>query len=110
MPTAQFTRFRVRRETVPSVLDARRAWVTEAQACQSFRGGLLVALEDGEWLDVSIWDLAPPGVQAGAKPSAGAEFVDRIDSRHVEILGQESGTVTSIDSERTHTGDRGQVV
>jgi hypothetical protein len=85
-----FTRFRVRAELPDEVLDARRAWAAECLGCEQFRGAILIVLEEGEWLDVSIWD-QPPADGPTRPPEPPIDFIDRIDDPDTEILGQESG-------------------
>ena len=90
MDTVNFTRFRVRGELPDALLDARRAWTAECQGCDRFRGAMLIALEEGEWLDISIWD-QPSADGAARPPEPPIDFIDRIEDRGTEILGQESG-------------------
>jgi hypothetical protein len=88
-----FTRFHVRGEPLEPMLEARRAWTSDCEACDAFRGGLLVALADGDWLDISIWD--PPETEDVERltDTSLVEFVDRIGGPGAEILGQESGVL-----------------
>lgn len=100
MREAHFTRFTVRGDARESVIDARRTWTAEhEEGGARFRCGLLVALGDGEWLDVSIWD-QPSSPDGGPEEDAApAEFIDRIEGPGTEILGQETGLVAWIDSD-----------
>lgn len=75
------------------MLEARRAWTSECEAYEHFRGGLLVALEDGEWLDISIWERPRPLDGRGPDEPPIVDFMDRVDGPGMEILGQESGVV-----------------
>lgn len=91
MQVVHFTRFQVPGSAAEEVFAARRAWRSKCGGCEQFRGGLLVALGDGEWLDISLWE-EPPGKLAGATGPV-VDFVDRIDAAGTEILGQESGVM-----------------
>jgi hypothetical protein len=51
---------------------------------------MLIALEESEWLDISIWD-QPPADGPIRPPEPPIDFIDRIEDRDTEILGQESG-------------------
>lgn len=89
MYLVDFTRFRVRGEAQEPLLRAHRAWMAECAASDRFRGGLLVALDDGEWLDVAIW--RSQAVDRRSPRDARCELVDQIDWADPEILGQETG-------------------
>jgi hypothetical protein len=93
MYLVDFTRFRVREDDQEPLLQAHRAWRAECSASDRFRGGLLVALEDGEWLDVAIWrrDTKAFSSLGGAR----RELVDQIDWAETEILGRETGVLAA---------------
>jgi hypothetical protein len=81
----------VRGETRQPVLEAHRALISECSEHARFRGGLLVELEDGEWLDVAIWNQEAD--RSGPARVSLCDLVDRIDWADTEILGQETGSL-----------------
>jgi hypothetical protein len=87
-----FTRFRVRGEPATAVIQARRACAGELVGDAHYGAGMLVELENGEWLDISIWRWQTPHERMPAD-SPLVEFVDRIAGPGTEIFGQESGRV-----------------
>jgi hypothetical protein len=93
MYLVEFTRFRIRGQDDEPLLQAHRAWSAECSASDRFRGGLLVALEDGEWLDIAIWrrDTEASSSLGGARH----ELVDQIDWAGTEILGLETGVLAA---------------
>jgi hypothetical protein len=103
MYVVNFTRFHVQDEHLEPVLSARREWSAECTNSGWFRGGLLVALDGEEWLDIAIWD-QPEQSQAPTRHDAiESEFVDRLDGSGVEILGLEIGSLVFADATRDQT-------
>lgn len=108
MYLVNFTRFHVGDRHAQRLLSARREWSLERAGGDRFRGGLLVALDGEEWLDVAIWERGEQsqrGEQSpGASPCASAEseFLDRLDGSRVEILGLETGDLVFADPMRCH--------
>jgi hypothetical protein len=103
MYLVNFTRFHVRGDHAEPVLSARREWSAERTNNDRFLGGLLVALDDEEWLDIAIWD-QPAQSPAASRPAViESEFVDRLDGSRVEILGLESGSLVFADPTGDHT-------
>jgi hypothetical protein len=94
MDVINFTRFHVRGEAGASVLEAHRDWVSDSSANERFQGAVLVALEDGEWLDVAIWSEQEPDLTVvdGLPPSA---LLDRFQGAEIEVIGQERGVLAS---------------
>ena len=97
MYLVNFTRFHVRGAHAPPVLVARRRWSAEFRENERFHGGLLVALEGHEWLDIAIWEQPPDARAAGRDAFPDSEFVDRLNSPRVEILGLETGSLVFAD-------------
>jgi hypothetical protein len=106
MYLVNFTRFHLRDEHADSVLSARRRWGHDHKCNDRFRGGLLVALDDGEWLDIAIWERPDRPEAALLDRAAPNEFVDRLDGMLVEILGLETGTLMHADPTRDRTTHR----
>ena len=98
MQAVHFTRFRVRGEDPEPVLKARRAWTVASHGDERFRGGLLVALEDREWLDISVWEQTPLPGRGGPPQSPPLDFMDRVVGVGTEILGQECGLLALYDT------------
>ena len=98
MQAVHFTRFRVRSEDPEPVLKARRAWSSACHGDERFRGGLLVALEDGEWLDISVWEQTPPADGGGQQQGPPLDFMDRVAGVGTEFLGQECGVLALYDT------------
>ena len=98
MQAVHFTRFRVRSEDPEPVLKARRAWTVASHGDERFRGGLLVALEDREWLDISVWEQTPPPDRGGRPQAPPLDFMDRVGGLGTEILGQECGLLALYDA------------
>jgi hypothetical protein len=100
MYLVSFTRFHVRDEHAEPVLSARRRWSDECHNSDRFHGGLLVALDGEEWLDIAIWEQPeqPGATSHDAAPAS--EFVDHLDGRIVEILGLETGSLVYADPTR----------
>ena len=98
MQAVHFTRFRVRHEDPEPVLEARRAWSSACEGDKRFRGGLLVALEDGEWLDISVWEQTPLPGRGGPPQAPPLDFMDRVVGVGTEILGQECGLLALYDT------------
>jgi hypothetical protein len=94
MEIINFTRFYVRGEADEPVLEAHRAWVSESSSNERFQGGVLVALEDGDWLDVAIWSQPAPDL-ARVDELPPTALLDRFDGADIEILGQERGVLAS---------------
>jgi hypothetical protein len=88
----QFTRFRVAAGREPGVLEARRASLRACHGSEPrLRGAYLVRLQDGEWLDITVW-AAPPDADAFDDPAQAASrtaFYGQID----ELLGEECGVL-----------------
>jgi hypothetical protein len=100
MYLVNFTRFQVRDERLEPVLSARREWSATRTDSGRFRGGLLVVLDDEEWLDIAIWE-QPERSSASRGPTAvESEFVDQLDGSRVEILGLETGSLVFADPAR----------
>jgi hypothetical protein len=97
MYLVNFTRFHVPDEQAEPVLSARRQWSAERTDSGPFRGGLLVALDDQEWLDIAIWEQPDQRPASNRLDAVESEFVDRLDGSRVEILGLESGSLVFAD-------------
>jgi hypothetical protein len=97
MYLVNFTRFHVPEENAPPVLTARRRWSADCRGNERFHGGLLVALDGHEWLDVAIWEQPTNARPAGRDALPDSEFVDRLRSPSVEILGLETGSLVFAD-------------
>lgn len=94
MRTVQFLRFRVPSGGEARLVEAHKADIESCRASyQAFRAGLLVRLEDGDWLDISVWDGGADGdVQPGYLPlGARTNFIGQLDG----LLGDESGVLVS---------------
>lgn len=104
MQIVHFTRFQVPGSAGEAVLAAWHGWRSQCQGCERFRGGLLVALGDGEWLDVSLWEEPPDNVAHTPGPTV--DFVERIDAPGTEILGQESGVMACSEAFAADGGTR----
>jgi hypothetical protein len=104
MYLVNFTRFHVRDEqhTEP-VLSERRKWSAERSDGGRFRGGLLVALDGEEWLDIAIWEQPEQPSSWNHRDAIESEFVDRLDGSRVEILGLETGSLVFADPTRGQT-------
>lgn len=102
MCVVNFTRFHVRDEHAEPVLTARQEWSAEHTDGSRLRGGLLVALDGQEWLDIAIWEQPEQAPASSRDDAIESEFVDRLDGSHVEILGLEIGTLVFADP----TGDQ----
>jgi hypothetical protein len=98
MQAVHFTRFRVRCEDPEPVLKERRAWSSACHGDERFRGGLLVALEGGEWLDITVWEQTPPLDHGGQPQAPPLDFLDRVGGLGTEILGQECGLLALYDT------------
>ena len=59
-------------------------------------GGLLVAFDDDEWLEITVWDEVLPREPASSD-GAGIAFVDTIAGPRTEIVGQETGELALVD-------------
>jgi hypothetical protein len=92
----EFVRFRVHPEETSSVLDARRAWSAARRGGDQYLGGLLVALDEDEWLEITVWDEVLPREPASSD-GAGIAFVDTIAGPRTEIVGQETGELALVD-------------
>jgi len=76
------------------LLAAHRAAVESCRASyEAFRAAFLVQLEDGDWLDISVWDgAAHAGSQTDYPPlKARADFISQLDG----LLGDENGFLVS---------------
>jgi hypothetical protein len=87
----QFLRFGPPREGgEEAVLEAHAAAVESCRASYpAFEAAFLVRLEDGDWLDVSVWD-RDTGADGGTgfpPLEARADFVSQLDG----LLGDENG-------------------
>jgi hypothetical protein len=100
MYLVNFTRFQIRDEHAEPVLSARRRWSAERTNSGRFRGGLLVALDGEEWLDIAIWDQPEQSAASSCRDVIESEFVDRLDGSRVEILGLETGSLVFADPTR----------
>jgi hypothetical protein len=92
----EFVRFHVHPDETSSVLEARRAWSAAHRGGEGYLGGLLVAFDDDEWLEITVWDEALPR-DPGSTDRAGAGFVDGIAGPRTEIVGQETGDLALVD-------------
>jgi hypothetical protein len=92
----EFVRFHVHPEETSSVLEARRAWSAAQRGGDEYLGGLLVAFDDDEWLEITVWDEALPR-EPGFTDPVGAGFVDGIAGPRTEIVGQETGGLALVD-------------
>ena len=81
----EFVRFHLRPDETSSVLEARRAWSAAHRGGDGYLGGLLVAFDDDEWLEITVWDEALPP-EPVSTDGAGAGFVDGIASPRTEIV------------------------
>lgn len=97
MYLVNFTRFHVHGEHPALVLTARRQWSADSRGNERFHGGLLIALDGHEWLDIAIWEQPPDARAAGRDAFPDSEFVDRLNSPSVEILGLETGSLVFAD-------------
>ena len=90
MSIVQFTRFRVAPDRKAAVLAARQSALRACQGSEPvLRAAYLVRLDDGEWLDIAVWD-SRPGNEAFDDPvqaASRAVFYERLD----ELLGEECG-------------------
>jgi hypothetical protein len=88
--TVQFLRFRVTQELETSLLALRQEFPEDCQANNpGLQVALLVRLEDGDWLDITVWvDSAADGSGRGPYPSvlAAAEFFSKVEG----LLGDET--------------------
>jgi hypothetical protein len=92
----EFVRFHVHPGETSSVLEARRAWSAAGRGGDQYLGGLLVAFDDEEWLEITVWDEALPR-EPVSTDGAGAGFVDGIAGPRAEIVGQETGDLALVD-------------
>jgi len=91
---AQFLRFRSPSGDETRLLEAHKAAVESCRASYAaFRAALLVKLEDGDWLEISLWDGAVDGDgQPGYPPlEARADFISQLDG----LLGDETGMLVT---------------
>ena len=94
MRTVQFLRFRLPPGGETRLLEAHRAGVESCRTSyEAFRAGFLVRLEDGDWLDISVWDGPPDGDDQPDYPPLGArtDFISQLDG----LLGDENGLLVS---------------
>jgi hypothetical protein len=92
--TVQFLRFRLPSGVETRLLEAHKAAVESCRASYpTFRAAFLVRLEDGDWLDVSLWDIAVDGNGQTKSPplEARGEFISQLDG----LLGDETGSLVS---------------
>lgn len=92
--TIQFLRFRLPSGGEKRFLEAHKAAVESCRASyEAFRAAFLVRLEDGDWLDISVWGSAVDGgSQLGCPPlDARTEFIRQLDG----LLGDENGILVS---------------
>ena len=82
------------------MLSARRQWSAKRTDSDRFRGGLPVALDDDEWLDIAIWEQPEHPPAASRHDAVESEFVDGLDGSRVEILGLERGSLVFADRTR----------
>jgi hypothetical protein len=90
MSWVDFVRFRVRPARAESLLSARAGAIEALRSRPGFRAAHLVRLEQGEWLDVIVWD----GAEAAAEPfQTGADLPEVVEymDHMSEILGEERG-------------------
>jgi hypothetical protein len=92
----EFVRFHVHPDETSSVLEARRAWSAAHQGGDQYLSGLLVAFDDDEWLEITVWDEAPPR-EPVSTDGARAGFVDGIAGPRTEVVGQETGDLALVD-------------
>ena len=92
----EFVRFHLHPDETPSVLEARRAWSAARRGGGQYLGGLLVAFNDDEWLEITVWEEALPR-EPVSTDGAGAGFLDGIAGPGTEIVGQETGDLALVD-------------
>jgi hypothetical protein len=94
MTVVQFTRFRPLDEHESDLLAIRRSSLERCRAEHpEFREALLVRLENGDWLDVALWEVQDAGGGTPPTPLVQArnDFFERID----DLLGEELGTLVA---------------
>jgi hypothetical protein len=72
------------------LVEAHKASVESCRdSYETFRAAFLVRLEDGDWLDICIWDAAVDGDSETDYPplEARGDFISQIDG----LLGDENG-------------------
>ena len=96
MALIQFTRFGIAESKVPSMLDTWRASLDSSRvAYPALREALLIKLEGGNWLDITVWESPTSSIGRSEIPpvDARAHFFEQID----ELFGEESGHLAVYD-------------
>jgi hypothetical protein len=90
MAWVDFVRFRVSPSRAESLLSARSGAIEAFRSRPGLRAAYLVKLEQGEWLDIIVWDgdqVATDSFRAGAGLPEVAGYLDHM----AEVLGEERG-------------------
>ena len=104
MFTAQFLRFRSPPGREVHLLEAHKVAVESCRGAYSaFRADFLVKLEDGDWLDISFWDIAVNGNGQIEHPplEAKSDFISQLDG----LLGDENGLLVNSFTVSSFRGD-----
>ena len=91
-----FVRFRVSPGRAESLLSARSGAIEAFRRRRGLRAAYLVKLEQGEWLDVIVWDgdeAATETFTTGADLPEVVEYMDHM----TDILGEERGILIDAD-------------
>jgi hypothetical protein len=106
----QFFRFHVPEGFETALVELRQASLESCGATYpGLRGAFLVRLENGDWLDIAVWD-ASDGEQGGTEfyppVEARAEFFAEVDG----LLGDETGVLIASSMGPSFPGPLGQRV
>jgi hypothetical protein len=96
MSWVDFVRFRVSPGRTESLLSARSGAIEAFRSRRGLRAAYLVKLEQGEWLDVIVWDgdeAASESFKTGADLPEVVGYLDHM----TEVLGEERGILIDAD-------------
>jgi hypothetical protein len=97
MSWVDFVRFRVSPTGAESLLSARAGAIEAFRSRRGLRAAYLVELEEGEWLDVIVWD-GDEGASDSFKTGADLPEVVGYLDHMTEVLGEERGILIDGDS------------